>query len=45
MYHARLITLHVGGEVTDDLDKEIAVDLVYLGFQNAPYLLQEGRGG
>lgn len=44
MYHARLITLHVGGKVTDDLDKEIAVDLVYLGFQKAPYLLQEGRG-
>lgn len=28
LYHARLITYHLGSKVTDDLDKEIAVDLV-----------------
>lgn len=44
LYHARLITYHLGSKVTDDLDKEIAVDLVYLDFCNAFYPLEEGRG-
>lgn len=35
LYHARLITHHPGSKVTDELDKEIAVDLVHLDFHNA----------
>lgn len=44
LYHARLITYHLGSEVADDLDREIAVDLVYLDFHDAFYPLEEGRG-
>ena len=44
LYHARLITYHPGSKVTDDLDKEIAVNVVYLDFHDAFYLLEEGRG-
>jgi len=35
LYHARLITHHLGSKVTADLDKELAVDLAYLDFHDA----------
>lgn len=44
LYLAELITSHPGSEVTDGLDKEIAVSGVYLGFHNTFYPLEEGRG-
>lgn len=43
VYHARLITNHLGSKVTDSLDKEIAVDLVYLDFHNTFYPPEEER--
>lgn len=45
LYHARLIAYHPGSKVTDDLDKEIAVVLVYLDFHNAFYPLEEEERG
>lgn len=44
LYLAGLITSHPGSEVTDGLDKEIAVSRVYLDFHNTFYPLEEGRG-
>lgn len=44
LYLAGLITSHPGCEVTDGLDKEIAVSRVYLDFHNAFYPLEEERG-
>lgn len=43
LYLAGLITSHPGSQVTDGLDKEIAVSRVYLDFHNAFYPLEKGR--
>lgn len=44
LYLAGLITSHPGSEVTDGLDKEIAVSRVYLDFHNAFYPLEKEKG-
>lgn len=41
---ARLMMCRPGSKVTDDLDKDTAVDPLYLDFHNAFYPLEEGRG-